>query len=112
MESHLLPGPALEVHLGGVVEHQVHELVESHDVALDPRVHVLVQPHGHLRSETGQFAQLTSNGEGQERALTRVLFWRYLKIRLMGWTMTFCTLAGPPAAPPPLYAMVNKRNWD
>ena len=40
----LLPRPLLEVHLGRVVHHQVHELVEADDVALDARVDVLVEP--------------------------------------------------------------------
>ena len=36
---------SLEVDLGRVVQHQVHVLVEAHDVPLDARVDVLVKPH-------------------------------------------------------------------
>ena len=42
----LLPGPVLDVALAGVVQDEVHVLVEADDAAFHPGVDVLVQPDG------------------------------------------------------------------
>jgi len=42
--SQLLPAVRLHVHLDGVVQHEVHVLVEAHDAAVDAQVHLLVEP--------------------------------------------------------------------
>ena len=43
---HLLPGPVLDVALAGVVQDEVHVLVEADDAAFHPGVDVLVEPDG------------------------------------------------------------------
>ena len=46
MICHLLPGPVLDVALAGVVQDEVHVLVEADDAAFHPGVDVLVEPDG------------------------------------------------------------------
>ena len=43
---HLLPGPVLDVALAGVVQDEVHVLVEADDAAFHPGIDVLVEPDG------------------------------------------------------------------
>ena len=48
-------------HLLGVVEHEVHKLVEADDAAFNPQARLLVQPHGNARALAGGSA----SGAGQ-----------------------------------------------
>ena len=45
-----LAGVPLGVHLGRLVQHQVHVLVKSDNLSLDPCVDVLVEPDDHSSS--------------------------------------------------------------
>ena len=55
-----LAGVPLGVHLGRLVQHQVHVLVKSDNLSLDPCVDVLVEPDNHpssvLQISTGKNA--------------------------------------------------------
>ena len=51
----LAPGALFAVNLGALVQHNVHELVEADDLALDAQVGVLVQPHFHTRLRLKEF---------------------------------------------------------
>ena len=68
----------------------------THDVTLDPRVHVLVQPNyytGPVLEVPWDASSEAGAGAGAGAGLTVLA---YLKMRLMGCTITFWTFWPPP----------------
>lgn len=92
--AHRLPVLALRVILLCVVQHQVHVLVEAHDVTWEGGVKGLVAEMK-SRARNSKLPSIRRFMFSYNHTCTRLRFCRYLKIRLMGCTITFCTLAFP-----------------